>query len=129
VPGKPDDRSTSLPTGRPRTFRLFVRSTFQDLRAERNALHAHVFPRVRELCRRHSCRFQAIDLRWGVSEQAALPLHVAAEEAELLHWSEEQRAEGKGWYRSDANANLTETALDGRVNPTVVRRFEGGSQQ
>jgi hypothetical protein len=67
--GKPTGSPT---TGRSRTFRLFVSSTFQDLRAERNALHAHVFPRLRELCRRHDCRFQAIDLRWGVSGEAAL---------------------------------------------------------
>jgi hypothetical protein len=55
-----------------RTFRLFVSSTFQDLKAERNTLHAHVFPRLRQLCQRHDCRFQAIDLRWSVSEQAAM---------------------------------------------------------
>jgi hypothetical protein len=72
MPGKPDDTSARPTAGRSRTFRLFVSSTFQDLRAERNALHAHVFPRLRELCRRHDCRFQAIDLRWGVSSEAAL---------------------------------------------------------
>jgi len=72
MPSKPDETSSGPATGRSRTFRLFVSSTFQDLRAERNALHTHVFPRLRELCRRHGCRFQAIDLRWGVSELAAL---------------------------------------------------------
>jgi len=55
-----------------RTFRVFVSSTFSDLKAERNALHERVFPRLRELCQAHGCRFQAIDLRWGVSEEAAL---------------------------------------------------------
>src|SRR5687767_1290629 len=55
-----------------RTFRLFVSSTFSDLIAERNALQKSVFPRLRELCRQHGCRFQAIDLRWGISEEAAL---------------------------------------------------------
>lgn len=54
------------------TFRIFVSSTFSDLVAERNALQEHVFPRVRELCEAHGCRFQAIDLRWGVSEEAGL---------------------------------------------------------
>ena len=146
--------------GRSRTFRLFVSSTFQDLKAERDALHAHVFPRLRDLCRRHGCRFQAIDLRWGVSGEAALDQqtisiclreierchqvtprpnflvllgdrygwrppppripasefdallgHVTAEERELLRWSEEQPAEGKGWYRRDENANPTEYRL------------------
>ena len=55
-----------------RTFRIFVSSTFSDLKAERNALQEHVFPRLRELCQRHGASFQAIDLRWGVSEEAAL---------------------------------------------------------
>lgn len=55
-----------------RTFRIFVSSTFSDLKAERNALQRYVFPKLRELCMRHGCRFQAIDLRWGVSEEATL---------------------------------------------------------
>lgn len=55
-----------------RIFRVFVSSTFSDLKAERNALQEKVFPRLKELCTQHGCRFQAIDLRWGVSEEAAL---------------------------------------------------------
>jgi hypothetical protein len=55
-----------------RTFRIFVSSTFSDLKAERNALQERVLPRLRELCAAHGCRFQAIDLRWGVSEEASL---------------------------------------------------------
>jgi hypothetical protein len=55
-----------------RTFRIFVSSTFSDLKAERDALQRQVFPRLRELCSRHGARFQAIDLRWGVSEEAGL---------------------------------------------------------
>jgi hypothetical protein len=53
-----------------KTFRIFVSSTFTDLKEERNALQRYVFPRLRDLCMQHSCRFQAIDLRWGVSEEA-----------------------------------------------------------
>lgn len=55
-----------------RTFRIFVSSTFSDLKEERNALQKYVFPRLRDLAMAHGCRFQAIDLRWGVSEEAAL---------------------------------------------------------
>jgi hypothetical protein len=54
------------------TFRIFVSSTFSDLKAERNALQAYVFPRLRELCEEHHARFQPIDLRWGVSSEASL---------------------------------------------------------
>jgi len=52
-----------------RTFRIFVSSTFSDLKEERNALQQEVFPRLRELCMQHGTRFQAIDLRWGVSDE------------------------------------------------------------
>ncbi len=56
----------------PRTFRVFVSSTFSDLRAEREALQRHVWPALARLCARHGARFQAIDLRWGVSAEAGL---------------------------------------------------------
>jgi tetratricopeptide (TPR) repeat protein len=59
-------------TASARTFRIFVSSTFSDLKAERSALQERVFPRLRQLCVARGCRFQAIDLRWGVSEEAAL---------------------------------------------------------
>lgn len=55
-----------------RTFRVFVSSTFSDLVAERNALQEQVFLRLREYCQKHGARFQAIDLRWGVRDEAAL---------------------------------------------------------
>jgi hypothetical protein len=50
-----------------RTFRIFVSSTFSDLKAERNALQEKVFPRLRELSAAHGCRFQAINLRWQIA--------------------------------------------------------------
>ena len=68
-----------------RTFRIFVSSTFSDLKAERNALQREVFPQLRKLCEEHGCRFQAIDLRWGVSEEAALDqqaMRICLEEVE-----------------------------------------------
>lgn len=59
-------------TKKARTFRVFVSSTFSDLKAERNALQEQVFPKLREKAAEHGYRFQAIDLRWGVSDQASL---------------------------------------------------------
>jgi len=50
-----------------RTFRIFVSSTFSDLKVERSALQERVFPRLRELCAQHGARFQAIDLRREVA--------------------------------------------------------------
>jgi hypothetical protein len=48
------------------TFRVFVSSTFSDLKAERNALQAEVFPGLREFSAARGARFQAIDLPWGI---------------------------------------------------------------
>lgn len=53
-----------------KTFRLFLSSTFNDMRAERDKLQAEVFPRLREYCDKHGFSFQPIDLRWGVSSEA-----------------------------------------------------------
>jgi Domain of unknown function (DUF4062)/AAA ATPase domain len=55
-----------------RTFRVFVSSTFDDLNHERDTLRQVVFPRLQELCRRHGATFLAVDLRWGISEEAAV---------------------------------------------------------
>jgi hypothetical protein len=55
-----------------RTFRVFVSSTFEDLKDERDALQRDVFPRLSKLCEANNARFQAIDLRWGVRDEAAL---------------------------------------------------------
>ena len=58
-------------TAQSRTFRIFVSSTFSDLKAERDALQARVFPALRDFCAERGVRFQAIDLRWGVSQEAS----------------------------------------------------------
>jgi WD40 repeat protein len=55
-----------------KAFRVFVSSTFEDLQIERNKLQEKVFPRLRALCEAHGARFQAIDLRWGVSKEASV---------------------------------------------------------
>jgi hypothetical protein len=46
-------------------IRVFVISTFSDLKPERNALQAQVFPRLQQLCTQNGFQFQAIDLRHG----------------------------------------------------------------
>jgi hypothetical protein len=54
----------------PTTFRVFVSSTFDDFHAERAALQP-VFARLSAYCEARGTKFQAIDLRWGISEEAA----------------------------------------------------------
>ena len=41
-----------------KTFRIFINSTFSDLKAERNALQDRVFPRLRELARNMDAVFK-----------------------------------------------------------------------
>lgn len=53
-----------------RTFRLFVSSTFSDFIAEREALQQAVFPELERYCAMKGAHFQAVDLRWGITEEA-----------------------------------------------------------
>ena len=48
-----------------RTFHVFVSSTFEDLRDERDALAASggPFEELTKVCQRYGARFQAVDLR------------------------------------------------------------------
>jgi WD40 repeat protein len=55
-----------------KTFRVFVSSTFGDMREERRILQEKVFPDLERYCESRGAKFQAIDLRWGVSEEAQL---------------------------------------------------------
>lgn len=53
-------------------IRIFVSSTFQDFKEERDALAEQVFPELEKKCRKNGFSFQAIDLRWGISQQNSL---------------------------------------------------------
>jgi len=53
-----------------RVFRLFVSSTFSDFIAEREALQQVVFPKLERYCAERGARFEAVDLRWGITEEA-----------------------------------------------------------
>lgn len=53
-------------------IRVFVSSTFSDMKHERSALAAEVYPKLEKHCQKNGFQFQAIDLRWGVSTEAGL---------------------------------------------------------
>lgn len=53
-------------------IRVFVSSTFSDLKHERNELQRLVFRELEAHCLRRHFQFQAIDLRWGVPSEASL---------------------------------------------------------
>ncbi|XP_061195706.1 uncharacterized protein LOC133203923 [Saccostrea echinata] len=48
--------------------RIFISSTFSDMRAERNILSHEVFPKLKQLCLSKDLDFQVVDMRWGVTE-------------------------------------------------------------
>ena len=66
-------------------FRLFISSTFSDQLAERNALQERVFPALRQFCQERGARFQAVDLRWGVRDEAGLDQRTMTICLEELH--------------------------------------------
>lgn len=53
-------------------FRLFVSSTFQDFGEERRLLQERVFPALEEHCAKEGFGFRAVDMRWGVNDDAQL---------------------------------------------------------
>ena len=54
-----------------KTFRIFISSTFSDMVHERRYLQKEIFPKLREFCKRNGAKFQAVDLRWGVTDAVA----------------------------------------------------------
>lgn len=53
-----------------KTFRVFLSSTFADMSLERDLLDEYVYPELTNYCRNQGFEFQAIDLRWGVNDEA-----------------------------------------------------------
>jgi len=58
-------------SGKWRTARLFVSSTFLDMHGERDILARTVFPELRERCKKRKINFYDLDLRWGVTREEA----------------------------------------------------------
>lgn len=55
-----------------KVFRVFVSSTFSDMTEERRILQRSVFPGLEKFCEERGAKFQAVDLRWGVTEESQL---------------------------------------------------------
>ena len=52
-----------------RQIRVFISSTFRDLKDEREYLLIHTFPKLRRLAADRDVTLTEIDLRWGISEE------------------------------------------------------------
>ena len=59
----------TTPSSQNREIRVFVSSTFQDMKAERDRLVKYVFPELRELCQERGVTFTEVDLRWGITKE------------------------------------------------------------
>lgn len=67
MPAEPGDRHD--PATADRVIRVFVSSTFRDMRAERDELVKFVFPKLRRLCESRGVVWGDVDLRWGITEE------------------------------------------------------------
>jgi tetratricopeptide (TPR) repeat protein len=56
---------------RQRVIRVFISSTFRDMRAERDHLVKFIFPQLRKLCESRGVIWGEVDLRWGVTDEQA----------------------------------------------------------
>ena len=54
---------------RQRVIRVFVSSTFQDMKEEREELVKRVFPKLRKICEQRGVTWGAVDLRWGITDE------------------------------------------------------------
>ena len=66
----------------PNAIRVFISSTFLDMKAERDLLAKEVFPELRQICEAQGVALDEVDLRWGITRQEAergetLPLCLA----------------------------------------------------
>lgn len=52
-----------------RNVRVFVSSTFNNMMEERDYLARQTFPAIKSLAHHKDITFQAIDLRWGITEE------------------------------------------------------------
>jgi len=62
-------QNQTSPVAQSRVIRVFVSSTFRDMRGERDELIKHIFPQLRKLCESRSVTWIEVDLRWGISDE------------------------------------------------------------
>ncbi|XP_063968822.1 NACHT domain- and WD repeat-containing protein 1-like [Lytechinus pictus] len=60
----------SLPDQESNTVRIFLSSTFTDMKEERNKLIREVFPELGRYCHEKMLEFEVVDMRWGVRDSA-----------------------------------------------------------
>jgi len=64
-----EDKSASRASRRERVVRVFVSSTFRDMKEERDHLVKFIFPQLRKLCESRGVTWCEVDLRWGITDE------------------------------------------------------------
>jgi tetratricopeptide (TPR) repeat protein len=65
------EQPPAMPSPQDRQIRVFISSTFRDMGAERDHLVKFIFPQLRKLCESRGVTWGEVDLRWGVTDEAA----------------------------------------------------------
>ncbi len=52
-----------------RVIRVFISSTFRDMKEEREELVKRVFPKLRRICEKRGVIWGEVDLRWGITDE------------------------------------------------------------
>ncbi|MCX6647762.1 MAG: DUF4062 domain-containing protein [bacterium] len=52
-----------------RAIRVFISSTFRDMKEERDELVRNIFPQLRRICERRGIVWGEVDLRWGITDE------------------------------------------------------------
>lgn len=78
--------NASMPASRVnRVIRCFVSSTFVDMTIERDLLQKEIVPELKAYCKDKGWQFEVIDLRWGITAEAAAhhrTMHICLSELE-----------------------------------------------
>ena len=95
--------------------RVFVSSTFRDMRSEREALAKDVFPEIRARLARHGLHLEDIDLRWGIAPDTALSEEIVSsclDEVERCPFFIGLLGERYGWVPSSGSGrSITELEI------------------
>ncbi|MCY2987443.1 MAG: tetratricopeptide repeat protein [Planctomycetota bacterium] len=62
-------RADQAAANEPQVIRVFVSSTFLDMKAERDYLEKFTFPKLRQLCEARGVQWGDVELRWGITDE------------------------------------------------------------
>ena len=62
-------RGVQSKAGTERVVRVFISSTFGDMKEEREELVKRVFPQLRKICEQRGVVWGEVDLRWGITDE------------------------------------------------------------